>query len=877
MADLNSVNNYKELDREWIVSLTRLIKKLRDEGKKVVLLALSRKMSSIIKVLRKVYPQETSFLDEYPFITEHVLPYFLKQFDQEKHCIIIVDDAMYYGSTISQISSYIYKITSIKPYVIPVAINELVGNFPSAKILPDRNENAIKEKNFAFFTTQNAERIIDLGQPIDMEFPILRFKVAEGNLLDESRLKKLKDVLEGEFDDAFVYPITHQIKRKDKSEDKWVFVTNYSVLPKENTEYDHWNKDFSKLRFFISDKDEEVLVVAYAPGILSENMLTSEKPLFSDKHIQELWDEVRNCEMKDWSDVGEEDSITKRMKDSYEMQCSRSRVIWVNYLASYLYLLKQKKRLSATISEVYGSDVLETAKFVEKDTRQLLPPQLVESITISLNDYYKKYQEDNKGVFYGLNSSVLASQELDPEDYRDEYWDMTNAGLLQCSMVKEALSVIFSNMLVIINDGKLRDDAVRRTIRLRFGMTYTALKSRLSFPLGVKNLWYDIHEWIDKNIDEATVKPFYERVVIDGIAYWVRMFRAGENENSFTKMRRICEFIIGRVRQKEQRSYVERSVVEDLLTLAWEDPCGIINHTYKWDVFYHKQEGSTYCLTYNNRNEKEDKGEEDGKKKMYFLINPNKYKIEDKEKGRKDGKKYLDFLISQKILQVLQDSLDVTRLSTIEDDRIVTPLELKQEQAISDYVDAYYFYKKISHQPYIMNNFFPKTEKEIEEYSQKLIEWYNDFYGKMKNSIMIDGSQRIESNTTGESNELYNIIQETIKAVNITPDKQENDNRKHIREILQKEDSQYYTVFKNKTQAAVIINNVYNLLFSTPKEDKDSIEQMVQYYLSFIKGEDKEKEDVLEFVMMNENNRSQKENRKNVVDALQKILTHQIA
>ena len=549
MANLNSETDYLKLDRMWIDTLIGLIGKLRDENKIVILVALSRKMSSILKVLREAYPQDTSFLEEYPFITEHVLPYFLEKFDQEKERIVIVDDAMYYGSTISQISSYIYKITSIKPYVVPVAINELVVDLPSAVILPERNENnatnAIEEKNFAFFTTQNAERIIELGQPIDMEFPILRFKVAKENLLEKDQLKTLKDVLEEEFDDAFVYPITHKIKRKDKSEDKWDFVTNYSVLPKEGTDYDHWNKDFSKLRFFISNKTKEVLVVAYAPGILSEDMLTSGKLLFSDKRIQGLWDEVRNCEVKVWPSDGEEDSITKRIKDSYEMQCSRSRVIWVNYLASYLYLLKQKKRLCRTISEVYGDDVLRTAKFIEKDTRQLLPPQLVESITKSLNNYFHNYQqEDDWGVFYGLNSSVLASQELVPEDYRDEYWDMTNAGLLQCSMVKEALSVVFSNMLVIINDGRLRDDAVRRTNRLRFGMTYTALKNRLSFPLGVKNLWYDIHEWIDKNIDEATVKPFYERVVIDGIAYWVRMFRAGENENSFTKMRRICEFII---------------------------------------------------------------------------------------------------------------------------------------------------------------------------------------------------------------------------------------------------------------------------------------------------------------------------------------------
>ncbi len=867
MADLNSVTDYLKLDKKWINTLKGLFDEIQNEGKTVVLVALSRKMSTIINVLCKAYPEDAAFLENYPFITEHVLPYFLKEFDKEKHRIVIVDDAIYYGSTISQISSYIYKLTAVKPYVVSVARSEMVGDLPYAEMLSGRSDddavkepyNDIKEKNFTFFTTQNAKRIINLRQPIDMEFPILRFEIAKGYSLKE----KLGDKLHYFFEkDAYVYPITHQIKKGDNGE--WEDVTNYNVLPKENSLYDHWNKDFSKLRFFISDMD--VIVVAYAPGILSEDMLNSEKPLFSDSHIQEMWEKVRNYEMKEWPDEEGEDLITRRIKNSYEMQCCRSLVIWANYLASYLYMLRQKEALNKTISEVFGDDVLNTAKFFEKDTRQLLPPQLVESLTASLNNYYQGYKSKVER-FYGLNSAVLASQEQVSEEYRADYWSRTREGLLKCSMAKEALSVIFSNMLVVINDGKLKDDALRRTNRLRFGITYTALKDILSFPLGEKDLWYNIHVWMDKNIDEATVKPYYERLLIDGSAYWVRMFRAGENENSFTKMRRICEFIIWGIRQKEKGEYVERSMVEDLLTLAWEDPCGVIKHTYKWDFFKKGQEGSAFCLYYKDVNEYGNKDVDE----------VDSVKGKDDE-DREPCKKFLDFLISQNSLKVLQDPSGIVWLSTIEDGRMITPLELKQELALLDYVDTYYYYKKTNQQHYIMNNFFPKVKGEMKGYTEELFNWRNDFIKKMNDAISVDNSEDMVSDYTNDLSEKLNrIIQETIKSTNITNDDLENENRREIRKFLQKEDSEYYMDFKNKTRTAVVIKGMYNQLFSSTMADRETIEQKVDYYLGFIEGEDNEKKVVMEFVKMDDADRIKPENREKVVEALKKILQDKIA
>lgn len=848
MVDLDSVQQYEKLCSRWVETLSELIQEQKSKNKKVELVAMSRKMPRILEVIKK--KNYGHIFENLQVNTEHVLPYFLEEFKPEQQCIVIVDDAMYYGSTIKQITSYIHRIKSVKPYVIPVALSEMVGDLPYAEILPKKYENnvikeednVIKEKNIPFFTTQNAKHIIELGRPIDMEFPILRFKVNPAKLHGE----KLSEVLTKYFpdEDDYVYPISHQIK--GKNEKKWSYISNYNILPKEGTQYDHWNKDFSKMRIFVSD--QSVQVVAYAPGILSESVLTGNETLFSNNRIEELWEKVRDYKMASWPEGDEEDSVTKSLRDSYRMQCVRSKTIWANYLASFLYLLKQKKAICKAISEVFEDEVLNTASFAEEDTRQLLPPQLVSEITNSLTKCFRENLAEDGGVFYGLHSEVLASQELIPEECKADYVEKNRKGWQRCSMVKEALSIMFANQLFIINDGGLGNDSVRRTQRLRFGVTYTALKNNLAFPLGIDRLWKDIHKWIDKNIDEGTVKPSYERVVMDGNAYWLRMFRAGENENSFTKMRRMCEFIIGKIQQKENRSYVERSVVEDLLTLVWKDPCDIIDYSYKWDFFDKKKVDSTFYLVYEEE--------------------------EDKKTEKDKAKRFLDFLINQDHLQVIQDSSGVSRLSTIEDVQVVTPLESVQEEAISDYLDAYYFYKKTRHQPYIMNNFFP--EDDFEEDYKTLVGWRQSFSEYMEKAISSEDSQEELSKSFNDLDEsLSHIIRQTLKVGEIANDDRENKNRTKIREYLQKEDVAEYTRFKNKLLVAVVVKELFYQLFLASDEEKEPVE-VLESYLGFIHGDEENKAVVRNFIHMNDDDRNQISNKGKVIHALQNILQHQI-
>ena len=851
MDDLkHGIDFIEELCNDWLKALIELIRRLKSEGKKVVLVAMSRKMPRLFEVIKKEFSDdESNTLKDCLFITEHVLPYFLHNFNSEEQCLVIMDDAIYYGSTINQITGYIEKITSIRPFVMPVAINEVFGDLRYAKLIwMEDHQNAIKEKHIPFFTTQLTELILELRRPLDMEFPILRFDFSEKDThknlhiaFKERSREAFEKYFQKDDDNNDIYVIHHDINIRSNQEG----ATNYNVLPKKGSPYDQWNNDFCKMRFFVSDTS--IQVVAFAPGILSEDTLTDEVPLFSDNRIQRMWDAVRVRKMAEWrkDETETEDFITKSIRDSYERQCARSRVIWANYLASFIYLLKHKKAICNTISdilEVKVEEVMNWPKFSKEDTQQMLPPELSQSMTDSLNRCFQEWGDEDC-AFNSIHSAVLANQELIPDEYKNEYIEITRNSMQRCSTAEEALSVLFSNQQLITNGGKMDNDALRRSLRLRFGVTYNALETKLAFPVGFNGLWRNIHKWIDKNIDEGAVKPRYERIIRDGKAYWIRTFRAGENENSFTKMRRLCEFVIQRLRQKEHRGYVERSSVEDILTLVWEDPCSIINYTYKWDAFYKKKSESSFYLTYKT---------DDG---MFH--------------------NFVDFLIMQDYLQTLMDSSGVERISTIQDDsQIVTSLSALQEQAIIDYIEAYYFYSR--YQLNITKSLFPK--KGLGDDTNKLIAWRDNFDDYMKKFIISNtpkDTRRDDFDNLDQS--LSDILQETIRAGELPiADNSVTGNRAIIQQrIKDTEKDEEYIQFKNKALVAIVVKELfkYSILGDKPKTDIE-ITKLAEAYLDFINENDKV---ILNFLYLNETDRQTKEKQEEVIHSLQNILLRRIA
>lgn len=831
MVDLDSMDNYKVLFDTWKENLCDLLHMLQSEGKEPILVAMSRKMPRLIEWMKR--NNSNGEFDNCRFVSEHVLPFVLGGLDVDRQCVVIVDDAIYYGSTIKHIIGYIRTIQSdAKVYICPVAISEVVGEIPNADV-KRLEENTIRERDIPFYTTRNAVRIISLSRPIDVEFPILHFTVYSSS----DWRNTMKSVLEKHFQDCDVYDIVHLI---DEEKD---YTYSYNVLPRKNTQYDCWNKDFSKLRFFVSDNS--VQVTAYAPGILPETALTDVRPLFSDNSIQALWADVQNRKTAPWPESSEIVHSINLTRDAYNRQRTRSKIIWANYLASYLYMLARKKAVKESITEVFGEETLQSATFSKEDTCLLLPPEKVSYITSALSQRFNNGCEENS-IFNGLHSSVLANQELIPFDYKNEYIESIQRGIQSCGTAEAALSLLFSSQHFFISKGGLAVDALQRTQRLRFGITYTALENKLSFPVGVKGLWKSIHKWIDKNIDEGSVKPKYERIVIDGDAFWLRMFRAGENEDAFTKMRRLCEFVIAELRKKEHRGYVKRNHVENLLTLAWEDPCSIVNHNYRWSSFdIEKDANAPVCA-------------------IAYRLPSGRYK------------RFVDYLTDQGYLSSIRESSGVTRLSAIDESRVATPLTVLQERAISDYIDAYWYYAETRHQFYIMNNFFPLTnEQAFYEKHNKLVDWCRRFEEFMK--IVV--SSEYDTDTQQEEfnrfdDEFNHIISVTMKVLDYVAGKPKNENREKIENHLWKKDTVEYSQFRKELLAVAVVKELFEQMFLNHNE-KESLD-LLDEYLDLIEERGGAGDTIRAFIRMGETERQVEGKRNEVVFALQDIIKNHV-
>lgn len=836
MADLDSTAKHENLLKTWRENFRNLMRSLQLEGLNPMLVAMSRKMPRLIELIRREFSD--SELDNYHFVSEHVLPYVLRGFDVNRQCVVIVDDAIYYGSTIKHIIGYIQAIChNAKVFVCPIAISEVVGNFPTAEVVRN-DENTILEKNIPFFTTHNAMRIISLSRPIDVEFPILHFKIK--NVVASWR-DNVEEVLKKHFSDCTVYGIKHYVGVNEEGNRQYSY--NYNVLPRKKTSYDCWNKDFSKLRFFVSDTSLQV--VAYAPGILSEKSINDSTPLFSDAEILSLWHEVQECKTAMWPDDLEGVQYIDLTRDAYYRQQVRSKIMWANYLASYLYLLVRKVDIHNVVSELFGLDALQTAAFSEEDTMLLLPPDKVNLITSALSHRFLSECEENS-VFRGMYSSVLANQELIPVEYENEYNESIQRGIQRCGTAESALSLLFSSQHFFISGGGMAANALQSTQRLRFGITYTALENKLAFPVGINGLWEAIHKWIDKNIDEGTIKPKYERVEVDGEAYWLRMFRSGENEDSFTKLRRLCEFIIACLRNTEYRSYVKRDHVENLLALSLIDPCGIIEHDYQWQDFE--------CERVENE--------------PVWIVG---YKLQ-----TGGLKRFVDYLLDQGYLSSLNEQSGAARLATITESRVATSLTAMQEKAVSDYVEAYWYYTETRHQFHIMNNFFPINDEQayLKEHN-KLKLWCERFEKLITPGESSNDDFKVSQFEFDQLDEEFNhIINVTMKVLDYVAGKPDNKNREKIENHIWKEDAAEYVKFKKELLSVAVVKELYEQLFMQP-EKKDTAD-VLEGYLDLIEVKPKIEDTIRKFVRMSQFEKESEENRIRFIVALQDIIKDNI-
>lgn len=497
-------------------SLKKMVKHLNEEihsSETDIVIALSRKGPRMLEYLKRY-----NSLKEFAFTTEHALPFIFEQLSNnrdKKYRIFIVDDAIYFGSTIqnlyNEIKAYIdaYKLDNVKIYAVITAIKATDSktlSIDNALLLNYKGNEPLRAGYGHYFVKCLMNDFSKLDNTLEVEFPTIEYDLpsyVDEQIVDEAIKKQ--------------YPDAFRSEQNGESRAKWCIIL-------ENGK----TSAFNKVRIFISAN--KLRFVFMNPHYFNNNEETLAGLMVRQgSPFREMWNEIqlhfKNVEL----------DIRKEFNNEIRRNRLRTQVILANYILSFNNFLVERDKINAIVGSLGIDENLYSIKEnnltylignvslvantigrlkVAADSNLSLDPLLsVKEMTVS-NDY------------------VLESNSLP----KDELEVLLNHNLVMISKsqdTEESLSAMFNNLTILIEKwtrGTIYDD----NYRLRFGYTMknlTAFVHRYgAFKIEEPEKFQtELHCWIDNRIDNGCIVPQY--IVDSASSTWMRVFRPGENED----------------------------------------------------------------------------------------------------------------------------------------------------------------------------------------------------------------------------------------------------------------------------------------------------------------------------------------------------------
>ena len=523
----------------------------------VIVIVMSRKM---IRLLDWIFQQDKEIEIPYPVVSEHAIPFCFPIYKDKQ--IVVLDDSMFYGATLRNIKEVLGWCNEGHDNIRFVPIVTRNKNALVNLDIKEGDTFLLEEKDVPFYTYTNALNMLSLNAPMEVEYPILRFKRKESKSLDADFIKgELKRV----FSENSVYPVTHKLFDKNKG----VYsLNNYTVLL--NASRDSYNHEFAKLRIYV--QNEYILVVPIAPLIFPNDILDTDlTTLFENPYFLELWKTVKE-KLKSVTECGLKYSEQEktRIHGEYKLRKYKSLEAWANYLASYSKLLEYRDQLDSFLKFV-GCE--QTPIINIQDIKYIIGHQ--DNFNLEAVLLYNAYKAISFNPIKKMRFRWHRVDEVIPIKYASEY-DKRNAIIWsKCKAVTQLLSFMFANQHYYINKAfnETTPDNIEKT---RFGVTYASMMVDLNNYIegdDEENSLRHIHQWIDKRIDEGTVVPKSELKYDNATNtyYWRRFFKSGENEDAFLYLIRICLYVYRKIESVSKFSCIKRSHFEELLIILFNN------------------------------------------------------------------------------------------------------------------------------------------------------------------------------------------------------------------------------------------------------------------------------------------------------------------
>lgn len=512
-----------------------LLKDYVDDGHSIVI-AMSRKGPRLVDA---VFSQEE--LRRLNVVTEFAIPFIFKKMERGvAYRIYVVDDAVYYGSTlknlVKEIREYeqIYGLTlEVKAYVAIIDKEALSFNeIEVIGMLGPRNGygHYFVQQVMALFRSKN--------RCMEVEYPIVTYTLDKVSGL-ESLENDLRESL-------------GQVYRSSCQEGEML-----SVLLKKNL------SQFSKIRIYQDGK--RLHLTFMSPFNLCIGTVFSDE-LFKSMGMayHEWWGNLLACLVDSQDKVNLSDSLRRNME--------KSLVVIANYIYSFQEFIYHRLEIESLLGR-RGYQILSHG-INSGDLYKLIGIREQADELTKLLSYYDRLVDFKFPNWHC--SSVISEYQIYEEDNsptpseRDSLAEHNLHMVRNSQNLHQALSAIVFNQNLFVerwsrkgNEGPVR--------HLWFGYKHDSLTelvkryARFDEP---NSLERDIHEWLDRRIDMGCVVPQY---IKDGKSKtWVRVFRPGENEDVL--LSHLSRFVIHVYSQIEEQLHLGYCPVETLgkvLSIVW--------------------------------------------------------------------------------------------------------------------------------------------------------------------------------------------------------------------------------------------------------------------------------------------------------------------
>lgn len=478
-------------------------------------------------------------------VSEHALPFLLPYLQAP---VAIADDAIYFGSTFERI--YGLVLTGIALFSRSVKREEVCGmpavfSGDAKRLLPVLNRSAmnieIRKNEIPYYINTLVSEFRKLGKPYDVEFPLVYF---------ETHQKISKIFLKEKIDTFWIalkkrnaeIPAPYLLEYQESGTTSSCF--NYTLLLNKLSprDFDLVSPEFRKLRFFV--KGSRLCVASFAPHIFTSSMLEDNSPLFKGTPLAGIWSAIsqaapkpdaRNLLYRDTyknyliypvDDLQKAENCWNKQVAEYQSHRHSSLVVLANYLISFVLLLD----VAEEMTEVFGYELTPANPLIdEADLAYIAGADLARQIREILYALFAKRQKINLPV---VGMELLSDYEIFPQECKDTLAYHNRMDFPKSRTVSELLSCNFSNQhrFVELATRKEKCDVYER---LRFGDSYTSLTMKVSAYHNSPNMLLLLHKAMDKRIDSGSIVPKYVRFEGYDDAPYVRLFRAGENEDAY--------------------------------------------------------------------------------------------------------------------------------------------------------------------------------------------------------------------------------------------------------------------------------------------------------------------------------------------------------